>query len=250
MAQKFDLKNFIEKEAEEKKIIGKINSETLECKDTQFTDEINKDNDSYGIPSDNNTENNSPSIASKEIENHRVILAKNINKDEEKIVQKIKRKRVVNNDKKDNMKKIVEHAKKTIQKIESSLEVLNWKLNIGFKENQENKDSNDNKPNDLEKTPEKKFKDEDDEEFNKLQLSNERRKIKKINEKNNIEFIKRLKDNKDFIKDNNITISDGNGIGKDNKRNHSYIGNKKNNLVSHRLKLYSFNGDFLKNKKK
>ena len=129
--------------------------------------------------------------------------------------------------------------------------IINGKLNIGFAENKENKNINDGDKK--EKTPEKKFKDEDDEEIDRLKMSNERKKIENVNKKNNNDFIKRMKENENFIKNNNIIIEEGSDIGKDNnlKRSKSDLGINKKNISFHpKLKLYSFKGAFLNKNKK
>ena len=157
-------------------------------------------------------------------------------------------------EKKDN-KRIIEHAKKNNNKIEASLGIINGKLNIGFAENKENQNINDKKDEDNTTTPEKKFKDEEDEEIIKLKLSNEKKKIEKVNKQMNNDFIKRIKENEDFIKSNNIIINDGTNINnaKNIKRNKSDINinlNKKKQIFQRRLKLYSFKGAFLNKNKK
>ena len=104
-----------------------------------------------------------------------------------------------------------------------------------------------------EKTPEKKFEDEDGEEIHKLKQSDEKRTIENVNKKINDDFIKRLKENENFIKNNNIIIGDGTGFNKDIlKRNKSDISlNIRSIQIKRKLKLYSFKGAFLnKNKKK
>ena len=251
MDKKFSLKNFIEKEAEEDNPVKKSNPDLIQPKDTQYSSEINKEDDSYGIPSDNDTEKNNSNVASKEVITHRLILKKEITKEEKNINKKIKRKSIVIFEKKDNRKRIVEHIQKNYKKVEESLGIVNGKLNIRFAENKENKNINNDKIIDI--TPEKKFKDEDDEEIDRLKLSNEKRAIENLNKKFNNDFIKRLKDNENFIKNNNIIISDGSDFSNEKlKRNKSDINLNRKNLLKHRrLKLYSFKGAFLnKNKNK
>ena len=128
---------------------------------------------------------------------------------------------------------------------------MNGKLNIRFAENKENKNIINDK--NIDTTPEKKFKDEDDEEIDRLKLSNEKRAIENVNKKINNDFIKRLKENENFIKNKNIIISDGSGFSNEKlKRNKSDINLNRKDLLKHpRLKLYSLKGAFLnRNKKK
>ena len=248
MDNKFSLKNFIIREAEEENPFKKNNSTEIQAKDTQYTSQINKeeDNDSYGVPSDNEIDKNT----SKELATHRLILQKGIENESKEIRKNLKRKRNPKIEKKDNKKRIAENIKKNkdLDKIQTSLGIINGKLNIGFAENKENKDIND----DRNRTPEKKVE-EDDEEIDKLKLSNERKKIENVNKKINKDFIKRMKENENFIKNNNIIMADGSDakIWNNMKRNKSDIDiNKKSEFGHKKLKLYNFKGAFLyKNKK-
>ena len=248
MDNKFSLKNFVIREAEEENPFKKNNSTEIQAKDTQYTSQINKeeDNDSYGIPSDNEIEKNT----SKELAVHRLILQKGIENESKEIKKTLKRKRNPKMEKKDNKKRIAENIKKDkdLDKIQTSLGIINGKLNIGFAENKENKDIND----DRNRTPEKKVE-EDDEEIDKLKLSNERKKIENVNKKINKDFIKRMKENENFIKNNNIIMADGSDakIGNNMKRNKSDIDiNKKSEIGHKKLKLYNFKGAFLNKNKK
>ena len=248
MDNKFSLKNFVIREAEEENSFKKNNSTDIQAKDTQYTSQINKeeDNDSYGVPSDNETEKNT----SKELATHRLILQKGIENESKEIKKNLKRKRNPKIEKKDNKKRIAENIKnnKDSDKIQPSLGIINGKLNIGFAENKENKDIND----DRNKTPEKKVE-EEDEEIDKLKLSNERKKIENVNKKINKDFIKRMKENENFIKNNNIIMADGSDakIGNNMKRNKSDIDiNKKSEFGHKKLKLYNFKGAFLNKNKK
>ena len=96
------------------------------------------------------------------------------------------------------------------------------------------------------KTPEKKFKDEDDEDVLLLKMSNERKNISNINKNNNLDFIKRLKENDNFIRKNNIIVNE------ENKRSKSQIlrRNTEKILFHPKLKLYNMKGVFLNKKKK
>ena len=248
MDNKFSLKNFVIREAEEENSFKKNNSTDIQAKDTQYTSQINKeeDNDSYGVPSDNETEKNT----SKELATHRLILQKGIENESKEIKKNLKRKRNPKIEKKDNKKRIAENIKnnKDSDKIQTSLRTINGKLNIGFAENKENKDIND----DRNRTPEKKVE-EEDEEIDKLKLSNERKKIENVNKKINKDFIKRMKENENFIKNNNIIMADGSDakIGNNMKRNKSDIDiNKKSEFGHKKLKLYNFKGAFLNKNKK
>ena len=248
MDNKFSLKNFVIREAEEENPFKKNNSTEIQAKDTQYTSQINKeeDNDSYGVPSDNETEKNT----SKELATHRLILQKGIENESKEIKKNLKRKRNPKIEKKDNKKRIAENIKnnKDSDKIQPSLGIINGKLNIGFAENKENKDIND----DRNRTPEKKVE-EEDEEIDKLKLSNERKKIENVNKKINKDFIKRMKENENFIKNNNIIMADGSDakIGNNMKRNKSDIDiNKKSEFGHKKLKLYNFKGAFLNKNKK
>ena len=81
MDKKFSLKNFIIKEGEEDILIKNKNFEEIPVKDTQYSTQINKEEeeDSYGVPSDNDTEKNiSPIKLSKELPTHRAVLQKEI----------------------------------------------------------------------------------------------------------------------------------------------------------------------------
>ena len=238
--KKFSIKNFLEKEAEEevevdKKGINKLN--VLSMKDTQYSSEVNNiEDDSYGISSDNDTEK----IEKQIILNRTLLNKEKIEKEKNK---KIKRKRMPLLEKKDNKKRTMKYIERNIKKVDKALGIINGKLNICFKENRENK-SVDNV--DMNKTPEKKFKIEDDEDVLLLKMSNERKKISNANKKNNEAFIKRMKDNENFIKKNNIIINEG------SKRSKSQIIKRKSEkiLINHKLKLYNLKGAFLNKKKK
>ena len=246
----FTLKNFIEKEAEEDNITKEEKLDSNQNKDTQYSTQINNEEDSYGISSDNDTEKILSKKKSKDFASHRLLLQKEIIEDEKIIKNQLKRKRMPKFEKKDNKRRTAEHIKNNINKIENSLGIINGKLNIGFSENKENK--NVNNENDGDKTPEKKFKDEDDEEVEKLKMANERRKIENINKNINTDFIKRIKDNENFLKNNNIIIDDGSEMSnkKKFKRNNSEIGINRKNILSHpKLKLYNLKGAFLNKKK-
>jgi hypothetical protein len=254
MDKKFSLKNFVEKEAEEEDFIKKKDKlDLIQMKDTQYSSEINKDDDSYGIPSEDNTEKIASKKRSKELISHRLLFQKEIEKDKKKgNNQHLKRKRIPIIEKKNNKKRAMEHAKKNINKIESSLGIVNGKLNIGFAENKENSNLNDkNDGNSNNPTPAKKFKDEDDEDVLVLKMSNERKKIENINKKMNNDFIKRIKENENFIKNNNIIIDDDSETNNEKmKGNKNDLGLKKNNSMMHpKLKLYNLKGAFLNKKK-
>ena len=120
--------------------------------------------------------------------------------------------------------------------------IINGKLNICFEENRENKDIN----IDMNKTPEKKFEVKDDQDLLMIKMSNERKNISNVNKRNNEAFIKRIKDNENFIKRNNIIISE------EGKRSKSLIVKKKSEeIAAHpKLKLYNLKGAFLNKKKK
>jgi len=253
MDKKFTLKKFVEKEAEEEDFIKKKNKLGLtQMKETQYSSEINNDDDSYGISSEDNTERIVRNKRLKEVISHRLLLQKEMEKDKRKVNnQNLKRKRIPI-EKKNNKKRAVEHAKKNINKIESSLGIVNGKLNIGFAENKENSNLNDkNEGNSNNPTPAKKFKDEDDEDVLVLKMSNERKKIENINNKMNNDFIKRIKENENFIKSNNIIIDDDSETNNEKMRNNKNdMGLKRNNSMLHpKLKLYNFKGAFLNKKK-
>ena len=114
---------------------------------------------------------------------------------------------------------------------------------------QRKKNLNDiNANNGKDKTPEKKFKDEIDDELLLLKMSVEKKNIFNINKKNNKDFIKRIKENENFIKNNNIIINDSSS-----KRSKSVIIQRKkeiNDIIHPKLKLYNMKGAFLKNKNK
>ena len=254
MDNKFSIKNFIIKEADEDIPLKKKISEEIPGKDTQYTSQINKEEDSYGVPSDNDTEKNiTPKKLSHELETHRSILQKELILEEEKNKKKnLKRKHIPVFEKKDNRKRIETNIRKNIIR-SKNLGIINGKLNIGFAENKENKNVNDE--NNREKTPIKKFQDEDDEEIDRLKLSNERKNIENVNKNINKDFIKRMKDNEDFLKNNNIILGDGIDFNKEKKmkRNKSEVGlglDKKNGLGHNRLKLYCFKGAFLNKNRK
>ena len=236
----FSIKNFIEKEAEEeveldKKGINKI--KTVSLKDTQHSsdEENNAEEDSYGISSENNTEE-----AEKQIIINRTLLNKE--KMEKEKIGKIKRKIRPSFDIKDNKKRKMKIIEKNSKKIDKVLGIINGKLNICFEENRENKDIN----VDNNKTPEKKIEAKDDQDLLLIKMSNERKKISNVNKRNNESFIKRIKDNENFIKKNNIIISE------EGKRSKSLIVKKKSEeIVAHpKLKLYNLKGVFLNKKKK
>ena len=240
----FSIKNFIEKEAEEeveldKKGINKI--KTVSLKDTQHSsdEENNAEEDSYGISSENNTEE-----AEKQIIINRTLLNKE--KMEKEKIGKIKRKIRPSFDIKDNKKRKMKIIEKNSKKIDKILGIINGKLNICFEENRENKNINNINDNNMNKTPEKKFKDEDDEDVLLLKMSNERRKISNANKIDNKDFIKRMKENENFIKKNNIIINE------ENKRSKSQIvrRNTEKNIFHPKLKLFNMKGAFLNKKKK
>ena len=235
-AKKFTLKDFIEREAEEDDEVDKKDKNQLNIelvKDTQYSSEVNNEEDSYGISSDNDTEK-----VEKQIISNRMLLNKEKNTKEK---NKIKRKRKPSLKKKNNKKRTQKYIEKNVKKIDKTLGIINGKLNICFDENRENKEIN----VDNNKTPEKKFKDEDDEDFLLLKMSNERRNISKANKINNESFIKRMKENENFIKKNNIIIDEG-------KRSKSQIIKRKSEqiLLHPKLKLFNMKGAFLNKKKK
>ena len=236
----FSIKNFIEKEAEEeveldKKGINKI--KTVSLKDTQHSsdEENNAEEDSYGISSENNTEE-----AEKQIIINRTLLNKE--KMEKEKIGKIKRKIRPSFDIKDNKKRKMKIIEKNSKKIDKILGIINGKINICFEENRENKDIN----VDNNKTPEKKIEAKDDQDLLLIKMSNERKKISNVNKRNNESFIRRIKDNENFIRKNNIIISE------EGKRSKSLIVKKKSEeIVAHpKLKLYNLKGVFLNKKKK
>ena len=252
----FAIKNFIEKEAEEEddnKKIKKLDSALI--KDTQYSSEINNSEDSYGISSENDTEK----IDNKEIISHRVLLNKE-KMDKEKNA-KIKRKRKPTYEKDKNKKRVLNQVEKNNYKVETQLGIINGKLNICFDVNRENKEINVEKNwektpekkkqithekqlEKKEKTPEKKLEDEDD--FFVLKMSNERKRISDINKNYNKDFIKRMKDNENFVKNNNIIISD------ETKRSKSHLLKRKTTIGNgyNKLKLFNMKGVFLNKKKK
>ena len=236
-AKKFTLKDFIEREAEEDDEVDKKDKNQLNIdlvKDTQYSSEVNNEEDSYGISSDNDTEK-----IEKQIISNRMLLNKEKTAKEK---NKIKRKRKPSLKKKSKKKRTQKYIEKNVKKIDKTLGIINGKLNICFDENRENKEIN----VDNNKTPEKKFKDEDDEDFLLLKMSNERRNISKANKINNESFIKRMKENENFIKKNNIIIDEG-------KRSKSQIIKRKSEqqiLLHPKLKLFNMKGAFLNKKKK
>ena len=237
---------FEEKEAEEEEDNKKINKvesgQIKDIKDTQYSSEANNEEDSYGISSDNDTEK----IDKKEITSHRILL----NKEKlEKAKIEIKRKRKPEFEKNNKRKRKLNQIEKNNYKVERQLGIINGKLNICFDVNRENKEINDK---DINKTPEKKFKDEDD--FIVLKMSNERKRISDINKISNKDFIQRIKENEKFIKNSSIIINDS------SKRSKSQIIKKKNDKENekenekenfhHKLKLFNMKGVFLNKKKK
>ena len=231
--------DFIEKEAEEEddnKKLKKLDSAPM--KDTQYSTDGNNEEDSYGISSDNDTEK----IDNKQIVSHRILLNKEKLEKENKV--EIKRKRKPEFEKNNKRKRILKQLEKNSYKVERQLGIINGKLNICFDENRENKDINIGINNNI--TPEKKFKDEDDEDFIKLKMSNERKKISDLNKINNKDFIQRMKDNEKFIKNSNIIINDG------SKRSKSQIikRKKEKGTIHPKLKLFNLKGAFLNKKKK
>lgn len=234
--KKFSLKNYIEREAEEETDLNnskkKLNIEPL--KDTQYSTDVNNENDSYGISSDNDTENKEKQM----LLNREILNKEKISKEK----KKIKRKRKPSLEKKENKKRSLKDIKNKIKKIDETLGIINGKLNIRFDVNRENKEIN----IDMNKTPEKKFKLEEDEDFLLLKMSNERKNISNLNKKNNANFIKRIKDNESFIKNNNIIIST------ESKRSKSHIITRKTekNGMHPKLKLFNMKGAFLNKKKK
>ena len=237
----FSVKNFIEKEAEEEIELVKKDSNSnklniVSLKDTQYSSEVNNpEDDSYGISSDNDTEK-----IEKQIITNRALLNKE--KMEKEKSKKIKRKIKPILEKKDNKKRVMKHIENNAKKVDKVLGIINGKLNICFEENRENKDIN----VDNNKTPEKKIEAKDDQDLLLIKMSNERKKISNVNKRNNESFIKRIKDNENFIKKNNIIISE------EGKRSKSLIVKKKSEeIVAHpKLKLYNLKGVFLNKKKK
>ena len=230
------IKNFIETEAEENDDLDnkdkkRINIEPL--KDTQYSSELNNEEDSYGISSDNDTEK-----IEQQIITNRIVLNKEKMKKEKN--KKIKRKRKISPEKKENKKRTMKYIERDVKKTDKILGIINGKLNICFDENRENKEIN------MNKTPEKKFKVENDEDLLLIKMSNERRNISNVNKNDNKDFIKRLKENENFIKNNNIIINDG------SKRSKSQIikRNSENIVLHPKLKLFNLKGVFLNKKKK
>jgi hypothetical protein len=252
-AKLFSVKNFIEKEAEESdddkekfnnKKFQKLNSNN-NIKDTQYSTDVNNEEDSYGISSDKETEK----IEEQIITNRELLNKEKIKKEKNTNKNKNKRKRITLNEKKDNKKRTLKQIEKTAKKIDQALGIVDGKLNICFEENREKKNLNDiNANNGKDKTPEKKFKDEIDDELLLLKMSVEKKNIFNINKKNNKDFIKRIKENENFIKNNNIIINDSSS-----KRSKSVIIQRKkeiNDIIHPKLKLYNMKGAFLKNKNK
>ena len=106
--------------------------------------------------------------------------------------KKFKRKNILVFEKRDNKKIIAEYIKKNLIRSENKLGIIKGKLKIGFAENKENGNKNDE--NNKDKTTEKKFQDEDDEEIDKL------KKFENVNKNINKDFIKRMRDNVNFLK--------------------------------------------------
>lgn len=243
-AKIFCKSNFIEKEAEESeenenksKSLKKMESNLL--KDTQYSSEVYSYEDSYGISSDNETEK----IEKQMITNRNILNKEKIEKIE---IVKIKRKRNQKGKKNKDKKRYLNHIKKDMNKIKQAFGIVNGKLNIGFDENKESNEIKINSENNI--TPEKKIKCEDDEDVKLLKMSNERKTIAEVNKNKNNDFIKRIKDNETFIKNNIIN----NEIDSKLKKNNSCIilKNKERKGIHPKLKLYNMKGAFLNKKKK
>ena len=118
MDKKFSLKKFVEKEAEEEDFMNKKDKIDLtQMKDTQYSSEINKDDDSYGISSEDNTEKIFQKTRSKELISHRLLLQKEMEKDKRKVNnQHLKRKRIPIVEKKNNKKRaVIRHCEREIK---------------------------------------------------------------------------------------------------------------------------------------
>ena len=235
----FAKKNFVEREAEEEddnenKKIKKLDS--VPFKDTQYSSDLNnEEEDSYGISSENDTEKVEKQIIIN-------ILLLNKEKMEKEKKEKRKRKSLPECEKKDRKKNTLKQIEKNMNKVDRTLGIINGKLNICFDENRENKEVNIDL--DINKTPEKKLKIEDDEDILLLKMSVERKNISNINKNNNKDFIKRMKDNENFLKNNNIIINDG------SKRSKSVLNNDRKNKKFPKIKLFNMKGAFLAKKKK
>lgn len=234
----FTKKNFVEREAEEEdendiKKIKKLDSAPF--KDTQYSSDLNnEEEDSYGISSENETEK-----VEKQIITNRLLLNKEKMEKEKKV--KRKRKSMPEYEKKDKKKNVIKQIEKNMNKVDRTLGIVNGKLNICFDENRENKDVN---VEDMNKTPEKKLKIEEDEDILLLKMSVERKNISNINKNDNKDFIKRMKENENFLKNNNIIINDG------SKRSKSVLINNGKNKKFPKIKLFNMKGAFLAKKKK
>ena len=235
----FAKKNFVEREAEEEddnenKKIKKLDS--VPFKDTQYSSDLNnEEEDSYGISSENETEK-----VEKQIILNRLLLNKEKMEKEKKV--KRKRKSLPECEKKDRKKNTLKQIEKNMNKVDRTLGIINGKLNICFDENRENKEVNIDL--DINKTPEKKLKIEDDEDILLLKMSVERKNISNINKNYNKDFIKRMKDNENFLKNNNIIINDG------SKRSKSVLINDRKNKKFPKIKIFNMKGAFLAKKKK
>jgi len=124
----------------------------------------------------------------------------------------------------DNIKiRVKNHISKNIKKIDNILGIINGKLNISFKTHNTVFNNNGNEIYDKQS--------DDDKELERLKNINEYNKIKQFTRNNNKDFIKRIKDNNSFIKNNNIILADNNNIEK--KKNFN-------------LKIYQLKGCYLK----
>ena len=133
---------------------------------------------------------------------------------------KIKRKAKISKLKtKNNRKRIIEHIKKNIYKLKDIFSIMDGELDIIPEE-----------------TDFKKFDIDTDE----IKLKEEEIEIAKFSKKNNEDFIKRIKENNNFIKKNNIIINDE---VKEEKKD-----NSKQKQSSYKLKLYQFKGLYLNKK--
>ena len=233
----FAKKNFVEREAEEEdendnKKIKKLDSALF--KGTQYSSDLNnEEEDSYGISSENETEK-----VEKQIITNRLLLNKEKMEKEKKV--KRKRKSMPEYEKKDRKKNALKQIKENMNKVDRTLGIVNGKLNICFDENRENKDVN----IDMNKTPEKKLKVEEDEDILLLKMSVERKNISNVNKNDNKDFIKRMKENEDFLKNNNIIINDG------SKRSKSVLINNRKSKKFPKIKLFNMKGAFLAKKMK
>lgn len=252
MEKKFKKIKFIEKEAIEDETIEKIDKLEMNINiDSQISSNTNKDNNSYGIPSENNSEEILKSKEKKELITHRILFKKE-NEKEQKISNNkhLKRKRIPKFDKTNKKKRVYQKVNKNYKKVDEYLGIVNGRLNICFPENKPTSNTTENlTDNNININLENKLKESNYGEVKLLEMLDEKKKIENLSKNMNKDFINRIKENEKFIKNNIIDLNNEFNNGKIETNNKINNHKRNNSLLKPKLKLYKMQGDFLKNNK-